>query len=153
VETTIFALRLVFAAILYLFLFAVVRAIYADLRASNSSPANTPSAAPAPAAPALAGPRLGRLVLLQGGPGGPIEYQLGPMNTIGRADTNNVVVPDSTVSIEHARLIWRDGSWWVEDLGSRNGVLVNGQRIIQSLPVSFGDRIRLGQAELQLLSP
>jgi len=62
---------------------------------------------------------------------------------IGRGPGCDVALPDQTVSRRHARLIFRDGSWIVQDLGSRNGVTVNGERVgrCQLRP---GDRVGLG---------
>ncbi|MFP6583644.1 MAG: FHA domain-containing protein, partial [Candidatus Hydrogenedentota bacterium] len=48
--------------------------------------------------------------------------------TIGRSDKATVVVDGGTVSRQHARLWLEDGIVAVEDLGSRNGVKINGVR-------------------------
>ena len=50
---------------------------------------------------------------------GTVEY------TIGRVAGNDIVIDDSRVSGRHARLLVRDSSYWLEDLGSSNGVFVN----------------------------
>jgi hypothetical protein len=66
---------------------------------------------------------------------------------IGRARTCDVALADQTVSRRHARLLFRDGAWIVNDLASKNGVTVNGTKVgrCQLRP---GDRLGLG---LQLL--
>lgn len=63
---------------------------------------------------------------------------------IGRESTNDIVLPDSSVSRAHAR-ITRDqmGAWSVTDLNSTNGTKVNGQKITTS-PLHFGDQITFG---------
>ena len=68
---------------------------------------------------------------------------------VGRCDGCDVVLSDSTVSRWHARLVWRDGAWIVQDLDSTNGTLVNG-RPVQRCEVRPGDRLALGDIELEI---
>ena len=63
---------------------------------------------------------------------------------IGRAPTANVVVADSSVSRHHARIFFRDGKWWAEDLGATNGTLLNDEPLKAAVPLGAGDRLRLG---------
>lgn len=49
--------------------------------------------------------------------------------TIGRNQTNAIVLDDSETSKNHAIIYYRDGYYWIEDLQSRNGVFVNGKKI------------------------
>jgi hypothetical protein len=97
--------------------------------------------------------RLGRLVVLESGladlpPGA--EFALRPITSLGRAPTNTVTLPDDTASLEHALLHQRDGQWWLEDLGSRNGTRLNDAPISEPAPVVAGDLIGLGQVKLKL---
>ena len=59
--------------------------------------------------------------------------------TVGRGAANDIVLHDARVSRAHARLERRDGAFVLTDLGSANGVAVNGQPI-QSAPVQPGRR-------------
>lgn len=68
--------------------------------------------------------------------------------SFGRGLDNDVVLDSLSVSREHARLIRANGLA-IEDLGSRNGTFVNGQRI-QRARVAPGDRIRLGATEIRI---
>jgi hypothetical protein len=68
--------------------------------------------------------------------------------TLGRLATCDVTVDDRTVSREHAALVRRGGEWWIVDLGSTNGTTVNGTRAAEQ-PLNPGDRIRLGEVELE----
>jgi len=53
-----------------------------------------------------------------------------PLITIGRARTNGLCFPlDLTLSRDHARIIYRNGTWVAEDLNSSNGTFVNGYRL------------------------
>ncbi|MFW5921309.1 MAG: FHA domain-containing protein, partial [Polyangiales bacterium] len=69
---------------------------------------------------------------------------------VGRHPACDIVVPDTTVSRRHARLRVQGEQVFIEDLGSRNGVRINHERIRDSQPVRHGDRISLGDFELIL---
>src|SRR4051794_37666983 len=49
--------------------------------------------------------------------------------TVGRAPTNAIVVKDERCSRNHAEVFQSQGQWTLRDLDSRNGTLVDGQRI------------------------
>jgi serine/threonine protein kinase len=66
------------------------------------------------------------------------------VTTLGRTAGNDIIIPDGTVSRNHARLIFHAGKWSLEDVGSSNGSFVNGTRITRATPVMHGDTIRLG---------
>lgn len=57
----------------------------------------------------------------------------------------SVLVPDQTVSRQHARLSFENGTFYLEDLNSLNKTFVNGQEIKQKTPVSQSDIITLGR--------
>jgi len=70
---------------------------------------------------------------------------------IGRPSDEHAVdldlTPDATVSRHHARLIYENGDYWLEDLSSRSGTWVNSQKITLK-PAGTGDCITLGQTNL-----
>ena len=73
-----------------------------------------------------------------------IELASGPV-TLGRATDNDLSFPeDSGLSRHHLVFQERGGRWIVEDLGSRNGTLVNGERI-DTRVLKDGDEIQVGQ--------
>src|SRR2546430_10172824 len=63
--------------------------------------------------------------------------------TIGRQDGNTIKLSERNVSRRHARLKKDNGSLLIEDLGSYNGVRVNGERIARAAPGKGGDPIRI----------
>ena len=63
---------------------------------------------------------------------------------IGRSLDCNLTIEDPLVSREHARIVIDEGGERVEDMGSRNGVRVNGVQIKGPTPLSDGDRVRIG---------
>ena len=80
------------------------------------------------------------------------EYPLGGEElTIGRGVGSTVVITDPRVSRRHARLLCRDGAWWVEDLGARNCTLLNGAPVAQVQPLKPGDRLDVGDAVLHIV--
>jgi ABC transport system ATP-binding/permease protein len=70
---------------------------------------------------------------------------------IGRAPGNDLVVPDLSVSREHAELRnLGNGRYEIVDLGSHNGTFVNGRRITQATTVTERDLIGIGRATFRL---
>ncbi|MBV8602370.1 MAG: FHA domain-containing protein, partial [Candidatus Eremiobacteraeota bacterium] len=67
---------------------------------------------------------------------------------IGRSPSAAVRLADPTVSRLHARIERRGGTIYVEDLGSRNGTLLNGKPIAHEAPLSPGDAVRIGSTEI-----
>ncbi|MGB5812962.1 MAG: FHA domain-containing protein [Polyangiales bacterium] len=70
--------------------------------------------------------------------------------TIGRKAGNTIRLTERNVSRSHARLVKRNGAYIVEDLGSYNGVILNGERVDRSAEVASGDQIAIGDYELAL---
>lgn len=77
------------------------------------------------------------------------EFDLpGQAVDIGRGPECHVTVEDPLISRRHARIEVRANEAEIEDLGSRNGVRINGRLIQGRSPLRHGDRIRLGTQEL-----
>ncbi len=70
--------------------------------------------------------------------------------SIGRQDGNTIRLTERNVSRKHCRLVRKDGTVLVEDLGSFNGVRVNGERIEGKLAVQEGDLIEIGDYDLAI---
>jgi uncharacterized membrane protein len=86
---------------------------------------------------ATAGPHAGQVFALASNP-----------VVIGREPQCGVqLVQDMMISRQHARLVWDGTAWVLEDLGSTNGVYLNGQRVTTAR-LSPGDQIFLGQTQL-----
>src|SRR6266536_1577800 len=70
--------------------------------------------------------------------------------TIGRKEGNTIRLTERNVSRKHAKLLKQNGSVFIEDLTSYNGIRVNGDRISGKAPVNEGDRIQIGDYQLAL---
>ena len=65
-------------------------------------------------------------------------------NVIGRDPEAEVTLDDTTVSRRHARIVVNDAGALIEDLGSKNGTHLHGERLTAASPLIDGDEIRLG---------
>ena len=68
---------------------------------------------------------------------------------IGRDEHCDIALGEDTVSRRHAQLLFRDGSWIIQDLGSTNGTVVNGRHVGRS-QLRPGDHLRLGLQTLDV---
>jgi pSer/pThr/pTyr-binding forkhead associated (FHA) protein len=68
--------------------------------------------------------------------------------TIGRQDGNTIRLTERNVSRRHARLVKDNGSLVIEDLGSYNGVRVNGEKITGPTKIKEGDLVEIGDYDL-----
>jgi FHA domain len=133
---TLWLVRLLFLALLYLFLFGVARVLVRDLRAASRGPAE-----------------LGRLVVIASPRGEPppgSSFPLDALTTLGRDVNNGIVVDDPFASAEHAVLTFRGRAWYIEDLGSTNGSFVNGVPVDRVAPLGFGDEVQIGEVRFRL---
>jgi sigma-B regulation protein RsbU (phosphoserine phosphatase) len=73
-----------------------------------------------------------------------------PLIGIGRSSRNEILLPDPSVSREHAQIVLVDGLPELRDLDSRNGVRVNGARIDGPTPLRPGDRVEIGTFALRV---
>lgn len=69
--------------------------------------------------------------------------------SLGRSDEADYQLPTKLASRIHAQVFPRERGWWVEDLGSSNGTIVNGNKIGKPLPLVPGDVITLGDINLK----
>ena len=70
--------------------------------------------------------------------------------TLGRSSANELSYPDDIgLSRQHLAFAGRDGKWTVEDLGSKNGTLLNGVRIDKAMPFKPGDRVSAGHLTIE----
>ncbi len=78
-----------------------------------------------------------------------VDLQRG-VTFIGRSEECEVTIEDPLVSRRHARILFEKDDVTLEDLGSRNGVRVNGRQISGSQKLADGDRVRIGTQDFVL---
>ena len=80
-------------------------------------------------------------------------FDLTSDTSLGASQDNLVILSDPYISGHHARLRFDGGVWWIEDLGSRNGTLLDGRRLPPYHPEAarIGSNIQIGDVVLQLL--
>ena len=76
--------------------------------------------------------------------------KLRPVVSIGRIPTNTIILDNSYTSAQHALITHRDNQWWVEDLNSRNGTLLNDIPVTAPAVITVGDVIAIGDVKLTL---
>jgi pSer/pThr/pTyr-binding forkhead associated (FHA) protein len=133
----LWAVRLLFLALLYLFLARVIRVLLRDLRAAAREPVERP----------------GRLVVLESPAGEPAVgriFGLDVITSLGRDVNNAIVIDDPFASAEHAVLTYRGRNWYLEDLDSTNGSYVNGHPISGVAALGYGDEVQIGQVRVRL---
>ncbi|MCS7046428.1 MAG: sigma 54-interacting transcriptional regulator, partial [Gemmataceae bacterium] len=98
----------------------------------------------------MAAPDSGPYLVLrrEDGYGDVYPLQAGQRITMGRANTNRILVKDELCSREHAEVSFADGKWRVRDLKSLNGTRVNGQALVSDWELTSGDQIQLGRTAL-----
>lgn len=141
------ALEVLLVALVWLFFFRVIRAVWVEVRPpkSRASVADVQVGLPASTGqPQKRGRRTLRLTLVEPESQRGESFELADELTIGRAPGCGVRVEDAYTSNLHARLFRRDGSLWLEDLGSTNGTWVNGELVAEPMKLGRGDLLQVG---------
>jgi hypothetical protein len=137
------ALRIAFIALIYLFLFLVLRTTVQELAvAARAMPGEVGRAAEA------------GLIVLDAAesslaPGAALSLE--PASSLGRVAGNTIVVDDPHTSARHAELRFARGQWWLRDLGSSNGTLLNDEPVRAVVGVRPGDVIQCGRVRFRFV--
>jgi hypothetical protein len=145
-------LEVFLVALVWLFFFRVIRAVWVEVRPPKARLAATDVQVglPQQVAPrkekGRARARRGtlRLTVVEPEAQRGESFELADELTVGRAAGCGVRVDDAYTSNIHARLFRRDGSLWAEDLGSTNGTWLNGERLDGTTRLSRGDVLQVG---------
>ncbi|MDO5707081.1 MAG: FHA domain-containing protein [Andreesenia angusta] len=127
--------RYIFIVLIYLFMLAIIRMIYLDIRNLRAVPADSSA----------------YLKLINRKESIPYkikdEYPITGELTIGRVGRNEIILKDPYVSKKHARIFSKGNSYFIEDLNSSNGTFVNNREVVEGTQIIHGDRIKIGQIE------
>jgi pSer/pThr/pTyr-binding forkhead associated (FHA) protein len=144
-ESLLTLLKFVFLALVYLFLWAVVRVVMRELRAPALAPNGSGSTATTKPKKAASPKSFATLRVLapeaRRGELVPIDTEI----TVGRGGGCALVLADDQyASTVHARVFRRANDLFVDDLESRNGTFVNGKRISMTTKLRRGDQLQFG---------
>ncbi len=134
VDIVLLIARFLLLALLYLFLFAAVRAGIGIVRVSNTGPGTL-------ALRVTQGPR--EITGITVPVAGPV--------IIGRSPGSDIVIADDFVSSRHVRVTPSASGIMAEDLGSTNGTVVNGDQLRGAVGLTVGDEIALGATRLKVV--
>lgn len=139
------ALKFGFLAVLFLFLLVIARSAFNDLRRTT---APAPDATGFHAAPAFSEVVRGDDAWLVVERGGGLEegqrFDLIGGLSIGRSGESDVRISDRYASGIHARVFSRGGRFFVEDMNSTNGTLLNGATLHGEAELIDGDNVQIG---------
>src|SRR4051794_7998423 len=80
------------------------------------------------------------------GYGDVIPLQVGQRYTLGRANTNRIVLKDELCSRDHAEVHFAEDRWWLRDLQSLNGTRVNGEPLDGEWELTSADEFQVGKS-------
>lgn len=127
--------RILLIALLYLFLFAAVRAGLGIIRRGGPSQPESPlTLVVISGPPEIAGVRL------------PLDARV----RIGRSPGLELVIADDFVSSTHAQIVPAAGGPLLEDLGSTNGTMLGGRRVSGAMALVAGDEIEIGPVKMKV---
>jgi hypothetical protein len=150
IEEALLILKIAFLALLYLFIWRIVRTASRDLRLPQESFVLAPQQAAGLGVGART--QTGKLVVMRS-PSlqeGSVHVLDSSPLTVGRGPQNDLAIPlDQYASARHARLEPRRDGVWIGDAGSTNGTYVNGVRVSEARRLVPGDVIRVGETDLR----
>jgi FHA domain len=156
-EIALTVLKVLFLALLWLFILSALSVIRSDLfgrtvPAPDGQPQELEPPPPAPPRPRgrrpRGDPRL--FAITQGNQAGLSAALADGVIMIGRGADCQLILDDDYVSTRHARVVPGDNGVYIEDLGSTNGTYVNGQRITAPTTITLADSVRIGKTILKL---
>lgn len=133
--------RFIIIGIVYIIIFFALRIMYKDIKSGGRKKVTRKKAF------GLEVLDPGRNSILKKGSVLPINREV----TIGRKENNVLVMDDQFVSGQHARVFIKNTDYMLEDLGSTNGTLLNGERIDGKIILKVGDEIVIGSAAFKVI--
>lgn len=158
-ELALFLVRTGFLVLLWIFIFSIISVIRADLFGqkvvSRVAQANVPTVFSSPAVAGSAPTQQAelkatKLVVTAGDKVGTEIALAGRQLTIGRAGDSDLIVDDEYASTHHAKLVFINGDWLIQDLDSTNGTFLDGQKVSTPVAVAMNTQVRVGQTTFEL---
>lgn len=144
-------IRFGFLILLWLFVYAIIRAMRSDLAAAGGT--RMPLRSGRAERKQRSGRTRGtaRYLVVTAGALANTRITLGTQPVlIGRADDSTLVLTDDYASERHARLSPRGDDWYVEDLGSTNGTYLDRTKVTTAVRAPINTPIRVGKTVIEL---
>lgn len=148
IEPIAVVLRFGFLAVLYVFLFWVMRAAVRELRFTSNPDLET--GYHETTGVKSSSPDAWLVVAKAKGLRKGDRYDLFGGLSLGRSDEADIGISDQFASAMHARIYSRAGSWFVQDLDSTNGTVLNGEDLVGESEVLDGDVIEIGDTKFRV---
>lgn len=127
--------KYVFIIIIYMFIFSIIRLIYLDIKGISK----------------LKDGDGAYLKLINKKDSLPFKidehYVIQDRLSLGRKSDNDIIIKDPFVSKAHFNIVEDEEQYFLEDLKSSNGTFLNGEKLMDVVKLSNGDRIRIGNIE------
>lgn len=128
-------LRLIFLALVYLFLWQVTRSITTHLGLRRTRTMRRQGT---------------RIVVMRSDTQPGLDFTVDDALVLGRSSEADIVIEDPYASEFHLRLTAREGRLVLSDLGSTNGTYVNGRRVSTPVDLSRGDAVQIGKTVMEV---
>jgi hypothetical protein len=134
-ELILTILRLIFLALIYIFIWQVARAIARHLGVTRGDSSKRTT---------------NRITVVRSDTQAGLAFTVNGATVLGRSDQSDVILEDPYASEFHLRLVAADGTLTVSDLGSTNGTYVNGRRITTPTNLRRGDALQVGKTVMEV---
>jgi hypothetical protein len=134
-ELILTILRLIFLALIYLFIWQVARGLVRHVGIGRSGSSRRVS---------------NRVTVMRSDSQAGLSFLVTGATVLGRSDQADVVLEDPYASEFHLRLVAQDGTLTVADMGSTNGTYVNGRRITTPTVLRRGDALQVGKTVMEV---
>ena len=143
--------RFGFLLLLWLFVWAVIRTLRADISTAGGSRLSRYTRSDKRQSGGRGARGSARHLVVTHGALANTRISLGQQAVlIGRADDSTLVLTDDYASERHARLSRRGDDWYVEDLGSTNGTYLDRSKVTTAVKVPLSTPIRIGKTVIEL---
>ncbi len=127
--------KYVFIIIIYMFIFSIIRLIYLDIKGISR----------------FKGGDGAYLKLINRKDSLPFKidehYTIGNGISLGRKSDNDIIIKDPFISKSHFQVIKDENMYFLKDLKSANGTFINGNKALDVVKLTNGDRIKIGNIE------
>ena len=134
-DTILVALKLIFVAFVYLFVWQIAKSIAAHIGTGQPRTRTKPGAG---------------LVVIRSETQAGLNLDVRDSLVIGRSEEADIQIEDAYASEFHVRLVNDTGTLSLHDLGSTNGTYVNGRRVTGPLDLNTGDAVHIGKTVLEV---